>query len=138
MDRYWLLTWTMYGNWLPGDPRGFVSTVSDGKGGKTIHNLPGTPYDEDWELLNGAMIRSLKQPPIRLTKEQANAVFAQFQETATCRGWQLIAVAIMANHCHIAVGVPGDPDPSKILGDFKSYASRALNKRWSKPVCGTW
>lgn len=87
MDRYWLITWTMYGNWLPGDPRGFVSTVSDGKGGKAIHNLPGTPYDEDWELLNGAMIRSLIQPPIRLTKEQANAVFAQFQETATCRGW---------------------------------------------------
>jgi hypothetical protein len=25
MDRFWLLTWTMYGNWLLGDPRGFVS-----------------------------------------------------------------------------------------------------------------
>jgi REP element-mobilizing transposase RayT len=138
MDRYWLLTWTMYGNWLPGDPRGFVSSVSDGRGGKVTHNVPGTPYDEDWELLNGAMLRSLKQPPIRLDSPQADTVLKQFHETATHRGWQLIAAAVMANHCHIVVGVPGDPDPSKILGDFKAYASRALNRRWTKPVCGTW
>ena len=25
--RYWLLTWTTYGTWLPGDDRGFVSPV---------------------------------------------------------------------------------------------------------------
>src|SRR5437763_1061534 len=29
MDRYWLLSSTFYGNWLPGDPRGFVSRVRD-------------------------------------------------------------------------------------------------------------
>ena len=32
MDRYWLLTWTTYGTWLPGDRRGFVSNVLDGSG----------------------------------------------------------------------------------------------------------
>ena len=51
----------------------------------------------------------------------------QFEETASYRGWQLLAGAIMANHVHLVVGVPGDPDPSALLGDFKSYASRALN-----------
>lgn len=138
IDRYWLLTWTTYGTWLPGDPRGFVSQVNDGKGGKVIHNVPGTPYDEDWELLNAAMFRKLKQPPIRLTTSQADTALEQFIETASCRQWQLVAAAIMANHCHLEVGVPGDPEPSKILGDFKAYASRALNRQWSKPVCGTW
>jgi hypothetical protein len=44
----------------------------------------------------------------------------------------------MANHFHLVVGVPGDPDPSDVLGDFKSYASRALNRRWAKPAGGTW
>jgi REP element-mobilizing transposase RayT len=44
----------------------------------------------------------------------------------------------MGNHVHLIVGVPGDPDPSDILGDFKSYGSRALNRRWPKPVSGTW
>src|SRR5947209_816005 len=27
MDRYWFLTWTTYGTWLPGDARGFVGRV---------------------------------------------------------------------------------------------------------------
>ncbi len=138
MDRYWLLTWTMYGNWLPGDPRGFVSSVRNGKGGRVTHNIPGTPYDEDWELLNVSMLQSLKQPPIRLARDQADVVLKQFHETATYRAWQLIAAAVMANHCHLVVGVVGDPEPSKVLGDFKAYASRALNRKWPKPVSGTW
>jgi REP element-mobilizing transposase RayT len=50
----------------------------------------------------------------------AEALLTQFQETARIRGWELRAVAIMFNHFHIVVGVPGDPKPSKILGDFKS------------------
>jgi REP element-mobilizing transposase RayT len=33
----------------------------------------------------------------------------------------------MTNHVHLLVGVPGDPDPSTLLRDFKGYASRALN-----------
>ena len=45
-----------------------------------------------------------------------------------------MAIAIMANHVHLVVGVPGDPPPEKILGDFKRYASRALNRREGK--CG--
>jgi hypothetical protein len=32
MDRFWLLTWTTYGTWLPGDERGFVSEVRDDSG----------------------------------------------------------------------------------------------------------
>ena len=36
------------------------------------------------------------------------------------------------------MGVPGDSDPEKILHSFKSYASRALNRQWGKPVNGTW
>jgi hypothetical protein len=42
MDRYWFLTSTTYGNWLPGDPRGFVSGVIDEREGKVIHNQPMT------------------------------------------------------------------------------------------------
>ena len=44
----------------------------------------------------------------------------------------------MANHMHIVCGVPGDPDPTKVLGDYKGYGSRILNRRWGKPPPGTW
>jgi hypothetical protein len=44
----------------------------------------------------------------------------------------------MANHVHLVVGVPGDPDPSALLRDFKSYASRALNLRDRRSVKPRW
>jgi REP element-mobilizing transposase RayT len=44
----------------------------------------------------------------------------------------------MRNHVHVVVGVPGDPDPATLLRDFKSYAARGLNARWSRPESGTW
>ena len=45
MDRYWLITWTTYATWLPGDPRGSVTSVRDGRGPRREQDLPGIPYD---------------------------------------------------------------------------------------------
>ena len=138
MDRYWFLTSTTYGTWLPGDPRGCVTRVHDGEGPRIEHDLPGTPHDADLPGLRNSASQALRGPPIWLNQDQARVLLGQFQETAAYRRWCLIAVAVMGNHVHLIVGVPGDPDPSDILGDFKSYGSRALNRRWPKPVSGTW
>src|SRR5262249_40259943 len=54
------------------------------------------------------------------------------------RKWDLFAAAIMGNHVHIVVGVPGDPNPEDILRDFKSYGSRALNRTFGHRPGGTW
>jgi REP element-mobilizing transposase RayT len=144
MDRYWLLTNTCYGNWLPGDRRGFVGRVwehrpSDPKAAlRVLHDLPGTPYDEDFPGLERESRERMKGPPIQLTVPQAEVALAQFRETASFRGWEIRAVAILVNHFHIVVGVPGDPAPSKVLGDFKSWATRALSARFGKPASLTW
>ena len=138
MDRFWLLTWTTYGSWLPGDQRGFVGWHRDEQGNLVIHNAPGTPQDSNIPALERAMRESMKGSPIRLRTDQADRLFSQFQETADYRGWLLFAVAIMANHVHLVVGVPGDPEPATILHDFKSYGTRRLNKEWGKPINGTW
>src|SRR5262245_1761743 len=141
--RYWLLTSTFYGNWLSGDQRGFVSRVRDERpddepgSARHEHDVPGTPYDEDMRGLNRHTQEELKCPPIRIDLDQAKVLVAQFQETAAYRGWQLHAVAIMSEHIHIVVAVDGDPDPTKVLADFKAYGSRVLNKRWGKPASGT-
>lgn len=142
--RYWLLTSTFYGNWLAGDPRGFVTRVRDRRPEDTPaearheHDIPGTPYDQDLPGLHRHVREHMSGEPIQLTAEQAETLLAQFQETATYRSWELLAVAIMRNHMHLVVGLPGDPSPTKILGDFKAYGSRALNKKWGKPPNGTW
>jgi len=78
----------------------------------------------------------MKGPTIRLTRKQASLLLEQFRETARHRNWHLAAVAVMPNHVHWVVGVEGDPEPNKVLGDLKAYGSRALNRQREKPDGG--
>src|SRR5205823_8464374 len=80
----------------------------------------------------------MKGPPIYLDLEKAEAILAQFEETATYRRWALRAVAIMANHFHLVVQAADDPEPRKVLADFKAYGTRALNRRYGRPPSETW
>jgi REP element-mobilizing transposase RayT len=138
MDRYWLLTWTTYGSWLPGDRRGLVGQQMDATGTKCIHNIPGTAYDPPDPRLHRAMSKTLKAPPVRLNAVHALSLRDQLIEVAEKRGWRLFAVSVMANHVHLVLAVPGDPEPSGILRDFKSYGSRRLNNQFGPPASGTW
>jgi REP element-mobilizing transposase RayT len=138
MDRYWFLTWRTYGTWLPGDERGFVDPVVDEDGKRVIHNVPGTPLDADNQRLREYSKEIMKGAPVYLTAEHTPALLKQFEETAAYRGWQLVAVAVLVNHVHLIVVVPGDPDPADLLRDFKSYGSRSLNRRWGTPANGSW
>jgi REP element-mobilizing transposase RayT len=144
MDRYWLLTNTFYGTWLPGKVQGFVGQVWDHRPDdspdkrRVRHDAVTTDYDADTPGLERAAMELMKGPPIILTSDQASALFEQLQETARFRGWELRAVAIMHNHVHIVVGVNGDPDPSKNLGDFKSWGTRKLSERFGAPPSKTW
>ncbi|MBX9677483.1 MAG: transposase [Gemmataceae bacterium] len=144
MDRYWLLTNTFYGTWLPGKNQGFVGRVWEHREGdrgedlRVIHNIPGTPCDEDIPGLEEASQMLMRGPPIYLVVAQAEALLAQFQETATFRRWEIEAVAIMHNHFHILVGVGGDPAPKKILADFKAWGTRTLSRKFGGPPSETW
>src|SRR5438093_2578896 len=82
MDRYWLLTWTTYGTWLPGDRRGFVSEVRVEAGDKVLHNVPGTPCDEDLPPLQAYAASIMAEDAVRLDLAQAQAVAGQLRETA--------------------------------------------------------
>ena len=130
-DRAWLVTWTCYGNWLPGDARGFVGFHPD-EHERVIHNRPDTDCDRDIHWLYNYSRRVQKEPTVRLTPEQAELVAGQFRETARYRGWFLPGLAVMSNHVHLVVLVPGDPEPETLLHSFKSYASRRLNLAYGK------
>ncbi|MCU0706445.1 MAG: transposase [Fimbriiglobus sp.] len=132
MDRHWLLTWTTYGTWLPGDARGFVSNVPHPSGVSVRHNRPQSTPEADVPWMRSQAAALLVSEPVRLTRGQAEVVCDQFYETARVRGWELAAAAVMANHVHLVVGVRGDPEPGSLLRDFKSYASRQLNLRFGR------
>lgn len=138
MDRYWLLTWTTYGTWLPGDDRGFVSNVDRGDGRGHRLNRPGTEPAAQmprlWEFARGR----LAAPPVLLRSIHARLLSEQLRETAGHRGWGLAALAILANHLHVVLGVPGDPEPETLLRDLKSYGSRRLNHEFVRRPSGTW
>jgi REP element-mobilizing transposase RayT len=142
--RVWLLTNTYYGNWLPGDERGSVTSVRNHRpGDPTIpsrieHDVPGTPYENCMPGLQRSAAARLKSPPVHLNLAQANCVLKQFRETAAHRSWIPLAAAIMHYHFHLVVQVPGDPSPDKILVEFKAYASRRLNQLYGRPKSETW
>ncbi|MCX7699474.1 MAG: transposase [Gemmataceae bacterium] len=141
----WLITSTTYGTWLPGDPRGFVGRVRDARpddpttiARRIEHDKVNTDYDRDIPGLYAASKGSLKRQPVWLTSEQAKVVVAQFELTARYRSWDLHATAVMANQFHLVVTAPVSRQTDDLLRDFKSYASRELNRRWGNPRGGTW
>lgn len=139
MDRWWLLTWTTYGTWLPGDERGFVGRVWEaampGKN-RGEFDLPGTPYLADLPGLKKSSRSRMRHKPTRLSAYQARILHEQFLQTTDYIHGRLLAGAIMANHVHLVIGVPGDPDPTKLLHKFKSYGTRALNRSGAKSSGG--
>jgi REP element-mobilizing transposase RayT len=137
-SRYWLLTWRTYGTWLPGDERGFIGPVVTPNGQREIHNQPGTPQEEPSAGLREYARSVMRAEPVILEPAHAAEVFSQLRETASVRGWSLLAIAILANHLHLVVQVTGDPGGAALLRDFKSYASRRLNRTFGTPPGGSW
>src|SRR5688572_25936592 len=108
----WLITSTFYGQWLPGDPEGSVTSVRDRRPGdpasptRIEHDRPGHPYDAAIPGLHRAAVDQLKGPPVEVDLPQAEQLLEQFQETAAHRGWTLQAVSIMSNHVHLIAEAP--------------------------------
>ena len=142
--RSWLLTSTTYGTWLPGDARGFVGRVTDAREGdgplkrRIEHDAPGAEYDRDVPGLRRSALELMRGGPVWLTAEQAGVVAAQFGVTSTHRGWELLAVAVMANHFHAVLSAAEDVPADVLLRDVKCYAARELNRLWPRPASGTW
>ncbi len=136
VDRTWLLTWTTYGSWLPGDARGSKLRVPDGSGRRVPAFLSGDAPAAAWLRITASGL--LKRDPIRLTALQAEVAADAIDAQARYRGWTCFATAVMSNHVHVVIGVPADPPASTLLKTLKAYASRALNERWRRPESGTW
>jgi REP element-mobilizing transposase RayT len=139
MDQHhWLLTWSTYGTWVPeGHRDGAVGRLVDGR----VAAPDGGRAERAVQLERAAAARRLlRTPPVWLTEHDADLILASFRDTAAHHAWMLHAAAAMPNHVHIVVGVGGDPAPSTLVRDFKSYASRALNRdRGFEPgVRGQW
>jgi AICAR transformylase/IMP cyclohydrolase PurH/REP element-mobilizing transposase RayT len=134
--RAWLLTWTTYGSWLPGDERGFVSRVPSETGKHEIHNQPGEPYDHDQPELTDTARSAMAGKSVRLTKEQARTALQSFVRSARDQGIRLIAASVMCDHVHLLC--QAEESGAHLLQLFKGGASRRLNDSFKLEHAPRW
>lgn len=117
----YLLTWTTYGTWLPGDERGWTKRG----GGDQEPDEVREKYAE--RRLSHAIV-------VSLNRQQRQIVEETIRKHCEYRGWKLHAVSCRSNHVHVVVtaSVP----PKEVLKQFKAWTARCLNelvprrKRW--------
>jgi REP element-mobilizing transposase RayT len=85
------------------------------------------------------------QAPYLLDESRREVVLAAIQKHCAIRCWKLLAAHVRSNHVHVIVDA--EIRPEKMMNEFKSYASRALNqfgvdrtdrKRWARHGSTRW
>ena len=132
----WLLTWTTYGTWLPGEERGFVSRARRMDDGHTIRNILGTPYDADQKDIEASARERMKGRPVALGSDHAGIVDSAFLETAETHGVRLIAYSVMSDHTHLLC--QSDRTGSELMQVFKGVSSRRLGQRFALGGSPRW
>ena len=113
-----LLTWTVYGTFLPGDSRGWKNRAA----GLKI----AQPVLETWhrDRLNHDVV--LLDDPMRDEVESALREICEF------RSWTLWAVSARSNHVHVVVSAP-EYKPTLVRDQLKGKATRELRR-----MSSTW
>ena len=114
----WLFTFTTYASWLHGDARGSVQF--DWRT-KVAVPLPPNPALLQHEL------RSLRDPPVTFDPEQRRVVRESIEQSCAFRGWNLLALNVLAQHVHSVCSAAAKP--KRVLNDWKVYATRRLVER---------
>jgi REP element-mobilizing transposase RayT len=113
----YLITFRCYGTWLHGDERGSVDRD---------HNIYATPFVSRDEKREEEERLRLKQAPVELGGRRREAVNKAIREVCEHRGWLLRAINVRTNHIHVVVSARCKS--TKVLNDFKAYATRGMRK----------
>lgn len=134
-DAYFI-TWTTYGTWLPGDPRGHVSNIvgPDDRYHPKSSQFATEVSQGDSATLNRALSRQ-KHRTVWLDSSIAETCAAALIESAVERDWRILRSAVMRNHVHVVVlnSVLSGPATRRILkGVSQARMSDAAgkNQRW--------
>lgn len=109
------LTFTCYGTWLPGDPRGSVFRNKLRGGSELIESSP---------ILESIARRRLKNAPPHLGAPERTVVEVTIREVCHHRDWRLLALNVRTNHVHVVVYA--ESNPSKVMSDLKAWCTKRL------------
>lgn len=105
-----LLTWTTYGTWLPGDQRGWV--------------LQGHGIQLSDPVRKKFAQQRMTEPACTLDKQERDVVEQTIAEHCQIRGWKVHAVNCRSNHVHVVVSA--DRHPKEVRDQFKAWCTRKL------------
>jgi len=126
------ITWTCYGTWLPGDPRGHVSNqLTSANVYLPKQNIPGTPpaSGDSWTWRNAQSYQ--KGETVILTPVLAEVVCRSMVRAAEQRGWRILRAAAMANHVHVVLCDCPDDGPA-VRRILKGVSQSDLSKHTGK------
>jgi REP element-mobilizing transposase RayT len=125
----YMVTWTTYGSWLPGDERGYVED--------------GVVLPANQKILELSKEKQ-KSPVVILTEEEIKIVQKIILSEAERIDNEVLALTVRSNHVHIVIR-PHSQSLDKIIGRYKSMTTRALwnigrigriwTKRYDKRLC---
>jgi REP element-mobilizing transposase RayT len=133
--RYFI-TFSCYGARLHGDELGSVDRNHNVVGSRVLDANPQRVLAESQRML---------QEPYVLDQASRAVVLASLQQHCSHRGWNLLAAHVRSTHVHVIV--EAEIRPERIMNEFKSYASRDLNRlrndgpnrrRWARHGSMRW
>jgi REP element-mobilizing transposase RayT len=108
-----LITWTTYGTWLPGDARGWVT-----------RREPGIRQpDAGRERFARS---TLSAETVQLNETQRGIVETTVRRHCELRNWALHALSVQTTHVHVVVSA--DIAPERAMEQFKAWCTRRLNE----------
>lgn len=117
---------TFYGNWLPGDPRGWRSRNHRRHSSGDYKNPP--PANEHRGLYERT--RSQVTHSVNLSREQRESIGERIIEFFDMRDERLLCLAVAATHTHLLCELPPDDrQQRRVIGSMKSSISRTFREK---------
>jgi hypothetical protein len=100
----YFITWTTYGTWLPGDPRGHVSNPvgTDDRYHRKSNRFGSENSPGDQTTLNRARAQQ-KWETVWLNSIQAGVCAEAMLSAAKERSWRILRSAVMCNDVHVVL-----------------------------------
>jgi REP element-mobilizing transposase RayT len=112
----YMVTWTTYGSWLPGDKRGYVDN------GKILSG--------NVKILQRNRKRQ-KAPVVKLNAQEEEIVKQTIYAEAEKIDHKIEALVVYSNHIHL-LALPHTESIEEVVGRYKSVTIRALWQRGRK------
>ena len=113
----YFITFSCYGQHLPGDERGWIDRSNNTVGLRCRESAP------DLEFF---CRRQMKQDPYRMDAARRRIVLASLRKACHVKGWNLLAAHVRETHVHVVL--QANYPAERVMNALKSNASRALNR----------